>query len=224
MQQIDKKLSSIYDRLEEHFGDLEWWPAETHFEVIVGAVLVQNTSWNNVSRVMARLKSKKVLTAEKLLGMKRSRLAEIIRPAGFFRLKAERLKNVIRFFYRETSIKELAKLDTKSLRKKILAVNGVGAETADSILVYVLERPVFIASAYARRIFFRHGLIKEEKMAYNEVQQLVHDNFVSDIRKMNQFHAMLVEAGKNFCKKTGKRRCSVCPLGGMKESAEFKRN
>ena len=223
MKNNKKKLNDIYCNLEKHFGDLGWWPAENNFEVIVGAILVQNASWDNVTKVIAKLKKQGVLTPSKIMGMKHSSLAKIIKPVGFFKIKSERLKNTIKFFYEENSIQDLAKFDFEKLRKKILMVKGIGPETADSILVYVMKKPTFVASAYAKRIFFRHGLIEKEKVSYNEVQQLVNSNFDSDIKKMNQFHALLVEIGKQFCKrKYGK--CLECPLGGMKKSAEFKRN
>jgi len=122
MKNNKKKLNNIYCNLEKYFGDLGWWPAENNFEVIVGAILVQNASWNNVSKVISKLKKSGALTPGKILGMKNSSLANIIKPVGFFKIKAERLQNVIKFFYKENSIRELKKLDFETLRKKILIV------------------------------------------------------------------------------------------------------
>ncbi len=208
------KLRRIYRVLEDRFGDLKWWPADTKFEMIAGAILTQNTSWLNVEKAIASLKKEGLLTPHKVLGSDKRLLERSIRPAGYFHVKAERLKNVSRFLVAKK--KALAKgfggVNTASLREELLSVNGIGPETADSILLYAFKRPVFVVDAYAKRIFARHGLIKGEA-SYDSVQELVHDNFPMEQKPLNQFHALIVEAGKIFCRKTGPK-CGTCPLKG----------
>ena len=211
-QRIKRKLNKIYALLEKEFGDLRWWPAETKFEVIVGAVLTQNTSWKNVEKAVNAMKRKKALTPVKIENMNLASLSRLIRSAGYHRVKARRLKNVSRFVINECSgkLSRLKERDTANLRKKLLLVNGIGPETADSILLYALEKPVFVVDAYTKRIFSRHGL-KPESVSYDEVQALVHKHFPMDLGKLKQFHALLVEAAKVFCKKKG-GLCNRCPL------------
>jgi endonuclease-3 related protein len=210
-----RKINKVYAALEEYFGDLGWWPASSAFEVIIGAVLTQNTAWSNVSKAIKGLKRNKCLTPEKIVRLDTKRLSQIIRPAGYYRVKSERIKAVSRFLLDECRAK-LSKLKKESaweLREKLLKVKGIGPETADSILVYALEKPVFVVDAYTKRIFSRHGLVGE-KASYDEVQSLVHENFSRSTKRLNQFHALLVETGKRFCRKK-KGLCGECPLKGM---------
>ena len=211
-----KKLRKIYGLLEDKFGDLGWWPAEGPFEVIVGAILTQNTSWSNVEKAISKMKRENLLSPRGILKARTSRLAGAIRPAGYFMVKAGRLKEVSRFVMAECGgrLGRLKKSSTSALRNKLLAVKGVGPETADSILVYALGKPVFVVDAYTRRVFSRHGIIPE-KAAYSEIQALVHGNFPRDQRKLNQFHALLVETGKRYCRKKGPL-CEECPLKNVK--------
>ena len=207
-----RKINRIYELLEGHFGDLGWWPAETPFEVIIGAILTQNTSWKNVEKAIEGLKSCGLVKPADIISTRSSKLSRCIRPAGYHRLKADRLKEISRFVVRECGgrLKKLRKKDTRLLREKLLEVKGVGPETADSILLYALDKPVFVVDAYTRRIFSRHGLI-EEDAAYDDIRFLVENRFPVRHRKLNQFHALLVETGKNFCKKQ-KALCKNCPL------------
>ncbi|MFC1570765.1 endonuclease III domain-containing protein [Candidatus Omnitrophota bacterium] len=207
------KIRRIYDLLEDHFGDLKWWPAKTPFEVIIGAVLTQNTSWSNVEKAIGELNKKKLLTPKKIMALNSKRLAGLIRSSGYHRVKAERLKEVSRFVLDECGgrLKKLGKEDTSSLREKLLRVKGIGPETADSILVYALGKPVFVVDAYTKRIFSRHNIVIENA-SYDEVQTLVENAMDPDTGTMNQFHALLVETAKRFCRKRAPL-CGECPLG-----------
>ncbi|MFH1837012.1 MAG: hypothetical protein ABH862_02700 [Candidatus Omnitrophota bacterium] len=213
---VTAKLKRIYDLLEEHFGDLKWWPAGSDFEVMVGAVLTQNTSWKNVEKAIDSLKRKRLMDPFKIKRTELVKLSETIRSSGFHRIKAERLKSISEFLIKESSgdAAGLKKKKTHKLREMLLEVNGVGPETADSILLYALGKPVFVVDAYTKRIFGRHGLIKDGA-SYDDVQCLVHKEFPRKIKKMNQFHALLVETAKNFCKKNDPM-CGKCPLGSGK--------
>lgn len=209
-------LNRVYKLLEAYFGDLKWWPADSDFEVIVGAVLTQNTAWSNVVVAIEGLKKHGLMDPVRIHRERTSRLSKIIRSSGYHRLKSARLKEVCAFLLDKCGgdLKKMRKEGKNALREGILRVKGVGPETADSILLYAFHKPVFVVDAYTRRIFYRHGLIPE-KAAYDEIQALVHENFPEDTKALNQFHALLVETGKRFCKKR-KRLCSECPLGVMK--------
>ncbi|MFC1479852.1 endonuclease III domain-containing protein [Candidatus Omnitrophota bacterium] len=209
------KIKKTYDLLEGYFGDLGWWPAESDFEVIVGAVLTQNTAWSNVTKAINELKGRDLLDPAKIERIDLERLARAIRSAGYYRVKARRLKEISRFVMAECGgkLSRLKRKDIRKLREKLLAVNGVGPETADSILIYALGKPVFVVDAYTKRIFSRHGLTNE-KASYEEVQSLTHRYLPSDGKVYNQFHALLVETGKRFCKKR-EGLCGGCPLKGL---------
>lgn len=219
-----KKIKEIYDLLDNSFGDLKWWPAESDFEVIIGAVLTQNTSWTNVEITISRLKSEKLLTPSSIVEVNINRLAGLIRSSGYFRVKSRRLKYVCRFILDECNgrLEDLKKIDTGVLRSKLLSVNGIGPETADSILLYALKKPVFVVDSYTKRIFSRHRIIKTD-CTYDEVQSLVHENFPLKVQAMNQFHALIVETAKRFCKKN-KPLCEECPLNILfiKEGKKWK--
>ena len=208
-----RKIKRIYGLLEGHFGDLKWWPAETAFEVVVGAVLTQSTSWINVEKAIRALKGKNLLDPKKLLAINSARLAAVIKSSGYHRVKARRLKEVSRFVLSESGGKlaRLKRMDALDLRKKLLEVNGVGPETADSILVYALDKPVFVVDAYTKRIFSRHKII-EEDTSYDKVQKLTQGAMPVNVGVLNQFHALLVETAKQFCKKNNPL-CGECPLG-----------
>jgi len=214
---MKNKLDKMYELMDDRYGDLKWWPAESAFEVIVGAVLTQNTAWRNVEKAIAGLKKGGLMDPAKIVRVTRGRLSALIRPSGYHRLKAERLKETCRFLIDECSgnIKKMKKRRTRELREKLLNVRGIGPETADSILLYALEKPVFVVDAYTRRIFTRHGIITSEDMPYDLLQTLVHNNFPASVKKLNQFHATLVETAKQFCRKK-RANCKECPLGKMK--------
>lgn len=209
---MKKGLAVIYRRLYSYFGPQHWWPAQSRFEVMVGAVLTQNTSWLNVEKAISNLKSRDLLEARILYNLPDTKLAGLIRPAGYYNIKAKRLKNFLRFFMEryQGSINKIASADTGPLRRELLNVNGIGPETADSILLYALDKPVFVVDAYTKRILLRCGLIKESA-DYDEIQGFFTRRLRKDVKLFNEYHALLVKLGKDFCLKR-KPRCSACPL------------
>jgi endonuclease-3 related protein len=211
---MNEQLSQIYHRLYEHFGPQHWWPGETPFEVILGAVLTQNTSWANVEKAINNLKGAGLLSFPRLAELPSGLLAEYIRPAGYYNIKAARLQNLftlIRDRY-QGSVETMLAEETLELRQALLSVKGIGPETADSIVLYAAGRPVFVVDAYTYRILLRHDLICEEAV-YEEIQELFMDNLAPDASLYNEFHALLVRAGKEYCRKTTPR-CQGCPLAG----------
>ena len=209
-----KILTDIYEALYGHFGPQQWWPGESPFEIAVGAILTQNTNWTNVEKAIRHLKAGKVLTAESLHTMSHPRLASLIKPAGYFNVKAKRLKNFIAFLtnHYKGSMNRLGKSDMNVLRAELLSVNGIGPETADSILLYALDKPVFVIDAYTKRILSRHSIVSE-KITYHELQDLFHKNINPDVPHYNEYHALLVMLGKDYCRP--KPLCSGCPLQNM---------
>ena len=179
---------------------------------MVAAVLTQNTNWSNVEKAIRNLKDKGLLKPHKLYSLKNARLAKLIRPAGYYNLKAKRLKNLLRFFILryQGDMGRMALAEAKVLRQELLTVSGIGPETADSILLYGLGKPVFVVDAYTKRILSRHGII-EEGMDYDGVQRLFMLGLRKDAKLFNEYHALLVRLGKDFCLK-GKPRCLTCPL------------
>lgn len=212
---LKKKLRRMYDTLDAHFGDLGWWPADSDFEVIVGAVLTQNTAWGNVEKAIASLKREKMMDPLKIHNATNERLSRLIRASGFHRLKASRLKEITGFLLERWGgkLESARKEGIARLREELLLVKGIGPETADSILLYAFDKPVFVVDAYTKRIFERHRLIGN-KVSYNDVQCFVHESFPWSVRELNQFHALIVETAKRFCKK-GHGLCDKCPLNVM---------
>lgn len=210
---MKNKLNSIYKKLYAFFGPQDWWPAETPFEVMVGAILTQNTNWQNVEKAINNLKNKEMLFPHKLRNSNHKRLARLIRPAGYYNIKAKRLKEFLKFFFKtyRGNLKEMSKIDTPILRQQLLAVKGIGPETADSILLYALNKPIFVVDAYTKRILARHKLVKENA-DYTQVQDLFMQNLKKDTKLFNEYHALLVKLGKEFCLKN-KPKCDLCPLG-----------
>lgn len=206
------KINSFYRKALAYFGPQHWWPADSSFEIIVGAILTQNTSWLNVEKAINNLKINKLLHPRSLYNLTDSRLAELIRPAGYYNIKAKRLKNFLKFFIQryQGSIRNISGAKLNSLRKDLLSINGIGPETADSILLYALNKPVFVVDAYTRRILLRHKLIKEN-VSYEEIQDLFSNSLKKDVELFNEYHALLVRIGKEFCFKN-KPKCLRCPL------------
>jgi endonuclease III related protein len=204
-------LIKIYRTLYQTYGPRHWWPGETSFEVMVGAILTQNTSWRNVEKAIQKLKGKGVLNPEGIHHLKRSELARLIKSSGYYRIKTDRLKSFIDFLFEEYggNIKKMGRERLGELREKLLGVKGIGPETADSILLYGLKKPIFVVDAYTRRILSRHGIISE-KASYEEVQKLFMDYLPRDEKLFNEYHALFVYLGKTVCKKTP--RCDICPL------------
>ena len=201
----------LYQKLYNAFGPRRWWPADTPFEVIVGAILTQNTSWENVEKAILRLKKKALLHPEKLYSIEESILAEIIRPSGYYNMKARRLKNFMGFLYGEYKgdLSLMFSVDLEVIREKLLGIHGIGKETADSILLYAGFKPIFVVDAYTKRILSRHNLISTDA-SYQEIQDLFMKNLPGDVPLYNEYHALIVHLGKNYCKK--KPNCTDCPL------------
>lgn len=178
----------------------------------MGAILTQNTSWSNVEKAISNLKKAGALKAQSLYILPKKRLAKLIRPAGYFNLKAERLKEFLRFFFQRygASLKRMAAKETSELRQELLAVKGIGPETADSILLYALNKPVFVVDAYTKRVLSRHSLLKEDS-SYGQAQDLFMQSLQNDVRLFNEYHALIVKLGKDYCLKN-KPRCGICPL------------
>jgi len=204
-------IPRMYELLDGYFGNLHWWPADTPFEVIVGAILTQNTAWRNVVSALLKLKEAGLLTPEGLDGADTDTLASLIRSSGYFRVKSRRLKAFVEFLRKDHGgrLDNLFDGEIGEIRKKLLQINGVGEETADSILLYAGGKPVFVIDAYTRRILARHGII-DVKAKYAEIQKLFMDNLPLSAPLYNQYHALLVNAGKIFCARD--RRCRDCPL------------
>jgi endonuclease III related protein len=209
---MDEQLNDIYARLYAHFGAQHWWPGDGAFEVIVGAILTQNTAWTNVEKAMANLKRVQLLTPARMHRAPAARLARLVRPSGYFNLKAKKLKAFTRYLFAEHrgSLTRLFRLDTATLREQLLAVYGIGPETADSIILYAAHQPIFVIDAYTRRICARLGLSREDA-SYDELQHLFMEHLPSAEPLFNEYHALLVALGKNYCTKRAPR-CAECPL------------
>jgi endonuclease-3 related protein len=203
---------NMFHAMLDELGPSRWWPAETPFEMAVGAILTQNTNWGNVERAIANLKATGAFTPQALFALPDATLAELIRPAGYFRLKAGRLKNLLAFIVRELDgdIANLAGQDRDESRRRLLAIKGVGPETADSILLYGLGYPSFVVDAYTARICSRHGLAPEDA-GYDELRDLFMDALPEDVPLYNELHALLVRVGNGWCRPRGPR-CEHCPL------------
>lgn len=204
-------LESYYKALRRHFGPQKWWPAETPFEVMVGAVLTQNAAWTNVEKAILNLKAAGLLDPRRIHEIDPGTLAWAIRPAGYFNVKAGRLKNLVAWFLERAGgdIGQLKKMDPGRLREELLGVRGIGRETADSILLYAIGIPSFVVDAYTHRILSRHGLVPEET-SYEEMKGLFEKSLPRDTKLYNEFHALLVAVGKEFCRPVP--RCTRCPL------------
>ncbi len=208
----DKCLIKIYKKLLRHFGPQYWWPAETPFEVMVGAILTQNTAWPNVEKAIANLKKENVLSLKNMQRLSLKKLARLIRPSGFYNQKAKKLRTFLIFLLnlKQGRINKIRLIKTKDLRKALLEVNGIGQETADSILLYALGRPTFVVDAYTKRIFSRHGIIPPGA-SYEEIQEIFMSNLPKKIKLYNEYHALIVATGKKYCKKNVPF-CKNCPL------------
>ncbi len=216
-----KNLEEIYKRLYAKFGAQNWWPAKTKFEVIVGAILTQNTSWVNVERAIRNLRNNHLLTPQKMKEASVHKIATLIKPAGYFNVKAQRLKNFVSFLFKEYdgSLEKMSKEYWANLRIKLLQVSGVGPETADSILLYAFEKPVFVVDAYTKRFLARHNLVGR-RADYQAVQELFTDNLNQDAKMFNEYHALIVRLGKELCKT--KPLCEICPLNNLSYSINYK--
>ena len=207
-----KNLLKIYKKLYQTFGPQHWWPGETPFEIAVGAILTQNTNWGNVEKAIDNLKKQNALSARVIHKMPVRLLSELIRPTGYFNIKAKRLKAFIDFLMNDYhgSMKKMKNEYLYLLREKLLSINGIGPETADSIILYALSKPVFVIDTYTKRVLSRHGIMNHEK-SYDEFQELFYSALEKDVKLFNEYHALFVRIGKTFCKKK-KPLCELCPL------------
>lgn len=205
-------LKHYFVAMSEALGPMRWWPARTPFEVIVGAILTQNTAWTNVKLALENLRREKLLNPNAMAKVRESKLARLIRPSGYFRQKAKKLKAFLTFLQSDYhgSLEEMFKESTQRLREKLLQVHGIGPETADSILLYAGRHPVFVVDAYTRRLLSRHRILPENS-SYDEVQQLFMRNLAADASHFNEYHALIVNVGKKWCR-AHEPRCGECPL------------
>lgn len=205
-------LKKIYERLYRCYGPQRWWPGDTRLEIIIGAILTQNTSWSNVEKAIKNLKDAKLLSSSaRLLSLDERKLAELIRPAGYYNIKAKRIRNFLILLSSRygASLNKMSFAETGELRKELLKVNGIGPETCDSILLYAFKRPVFVIDAYTKRIFSRHNIFGHD-LEYDSLQCAFMFHLPSDEKVFNEYHALIVRLGKEFCRTSPK--CEHCPL------------
>lgn len=202
-------LQRIFRRMLKAYGPQHWWPGDSPFEIMIGAILTQNTAWPNVEKAIGNLKQAKVLSPEKLVLIPRKQVAELIQPSGYFNIKAERLQYFCTFLLKQGGEKALRREKTGALRKDLLGVHGVGPETADDILLYAFQRPVFVIDAYTRRIFSRVGLADGGE-PYEALRQGFESALGPDADLFNEYHALIVRHAKEACSK--KPRCEECCL------------
>jgi endonuclease III related protein len=215
MPAMSAPLSAAYRRLFDAFGPQHWWPGQSPFEVMVGAVLTQNTSWRNVERAIVNLRQADLLEPRALYDVPVAELEELIRPAGYFRVKARRLHSLVEFVVERYggSLDAMFQAGLAELRRQLLDVHGIGPETADSILLYAGSLPSFVVDAYTHRVFARHGWIDFDA-DYHQIQDYVQGVLPQDVALYNEFHALLVRLGKDYCRKTNPK-CAACPLREM---------
>jgi endonuclease-3 related protein len=211
---MKNRLMEIFDQLLKQFGPRFWWPAEGPFEVCVGAILTQNTNWGNVEKAIVNLKKEGILSAEALRDTTVGQLAEVIRPAGFFNVKSRRLKDFTSYLFAryDGDLDAMFAGEWRELRRELLAVHGIGPETCDSILLYAGHKPSFVVDAYTKRLFSRLGLIGKDT-PYEEVRTLFMVNLPADVELYNEYHALIVQHCKEFCRK--KPLCERCPLNSL---------
>lgn len=212
---MKKELLHIYDRLYRYFGPQHWWPAESEFEVVVGAILTQSVSWKNVEIAIQNLKKEGILTIQGIADVDKVRLAELIKSTLYYNQKAEKLKRFCNHL-KENYGCDIFKLFNKEmydLRAELLSIKGIGKETADSIILYAAKKPIFVVDAYTRRIFHRLGYFREDE-DYQSMQDFFMGNLPPDVDMFNEYHALIVAEGKDFCT-SRKPKCNVCPLSDI---------
>lgn len=205
----------IYKALFDHFGPRGWWPGDTKWEIVVGAILTQAVAWKNVERAIANLKEANLLGLEEIYEAEEEDLARFIKPALYHRQKAKKLKALAKYIkdrYRG-NLDLMLKEELYKIRRELLDLWGIGPETADSILLYAAEKPIFVVDAYTIRIFSRLGIV-EEKISYEEMQYLIQKALLPDVKLYNEYHALLVALGSNYCKKNNPY-CNLCPINNF---------
>ncbi|AIF44832.1 endonuclease III domain-containing protein [Virgibacillus sp. SK37] len=204
---MSENYYGIYEKLLERYGTQSWWPADSPFEMLIGSILVQNTSWRNVEKALVQLKP--FLSPDQIERMTQEELARLIRPSGFFNVKAKRIKAFLAWFrLYDYKVENLKKKDREELRDQLLRINGIGRETADVMLLYAFDKPIFVVDAYARRIFYRLGY--NMPISYDEFRFILEKELPLDLFLMNEYHALLVEHAKVHCKSNP--ICNGCPL------------
>jgi len=209
---------AVYRRLHAVHGPQQWWPGDSVFEIMVGAVLTQNTAWTNVEKAIANLKAAKALSPATIAAAPHRRLAAWLKPSGYFNIKAQRLRAFCEWLIRQGGAKRIARLPTEVLRAELLRVHGIGPETADDILLYAFNRPVFVIDAYTRRLFQRLGLIQGDE-DYETLRRFFEKSLGMDAQLFNEYHALIVAHAKNICRP--RPRCATCKLGSLCPSREF---
>jgi len=209
---MENKFKEIYTLLSQHFGPQGWWPGDSPLEIMVGAILTQNTNWGNVCKAITNLQETGVLSFSALSVLPAEQLAQLIKPSGYFNIKAQRLKNLLQMITEQYQGKLELFLndDLASAREALLSVKGIGPETADSILLYAANHPIFVVDTYTHRIFSRHLLVPEES-DYHSLQEAFHDKLPAQPALYNEYHALIVALGKDYCRKNNPR-CAQCPL------------
>lgn len=205
-------LKQYYKLMHQSNGHRKWWPGRTRIEIIMGAILTQNTNWFNVVKALNNLKRARALNVQTLQAVEVERLAEWIRPSGYYRMKAERIKCFMRFLDREykLSLGRMFRQELQVLRPQLLAVKGIGPETADCILLYAGKYPIFVVDAYTRRIYERHGVLEKDQ-DYESIREYFEANLPKKQELFNDYHAQIVYTGHHYCKKS-LPQCQPCPL------------
>ena len=200
----------IYQDMLKAYGSQHWWPSDDAFEMMVGAILTQNTSWQNVEKALENLRNANVLAAETMMTCNQDMLESWVRPAGFFRQKTERLIELCYFYMEREGVQGMKRWPTRALRSRLLDVHGIGPETADCILLYAVEKPVFVVDAYTKRIFYRLGLLPKDMQDYDDIQSFFHQRLAHTLSVFQEFHALIVAHAKAHCRSTP--LCDACPL------------
>jgi endonuclease-3 related protein len=214
---MKRRLLTVYRRLHAAYGPQHWWPGDSAFEIMVGAVLTQNTAWTNVEKAIANLKAAQALSPEVIAPVPHRRLAAWLKPSGYFNITAQRLRAFCAWLIRKGGTKRIARLSTEALRAELLQVHGIGPETADDILLYAFNRPVFVIDAYTRRLFQRLGLIQGDDH-YEALRARFETALAANAPLYNEYHALIVAHAKNVCRKHP--LCTVCQLSSLCPSRE----
>ena len=211
MAKLDRTLNDFYSLMAGHFGTTHWWPGDSPFEIAVGAILTQNTAWTNVKKAIDNLKREKLLSPSAILECPVERLEAALRPSGYFRLKTQRVVSFTSYFVERYggSFKRMARRPLAKLRAELLEVKGIGPETADDILLYACEMPVFVVDAYTRRILSRHGVV-DPSIGYEALRAVFESNLTPDVTLFKEYHGLIVWTAKEFCRKSP--NCDGCPL------------
>lgn len=207
-----ERIKLFFEKLYKYYGPQHWWPGDSSLECIIGAILTQNTSWSNVDKAICRLKKENLLSIESINNLTTRELAELIKPSGYYNQKAIKIKFFIEFLNENYTgnLNKLFEEDLHTLRNKLLSIKGIGPETADSIILYAANKPIFVVDTYTHRILYRHNLITEET-DYQEMQDIFMDSLHDDAEIFNEYHALIVKVGKEHCRKKNPI-CNGCPL------------